>query len=225
MKVLILVEGQTEEQFIKIVLSPHFEGKGIFLTPTIITTRSTVSGKDHKGGVTTYRHFSNDMKNLLRDTNATTVSMMIDLYELPRDFPGVGDLDQDKGVDKAKHIENCLKKKFQDNRFIPYLSVYEFEALLFSNPDEYASKRKDISSILGECDNNPERINDNSPPSKRLEHLKPFSRTYNKVRDGLILAGKIGLESMRDRCAHFNEWIESLEGRARPEGLKRMTSQ
>ena len=86
MKVLILVEGYTEEQFIKTVLSPHFERKGIFLTPTIITTKSTVAGKDHKGGVTTYRHFSNDMKNLLRDTNATAVSMMIDLYRTTSRF-------------------------------------------------------------------------------------------------------------------------------------------
>ena len=69
-------------------------------------------------------------------------------------------------------------------------------------------------------------INDNSPPSKRLKHfLSSDVKTYEKIGDGLILAGKIGLESMRDRCPHFNEWIESLEGRGRPEGLKRMTSQ
>ena len=144
MKVLILVEGYTEEQFIKTVLSPHFERKGIFLTPTIITTKSTVAGKDHKGGVTTYRHFSYHMKKLLGDTNAVAVSMMIDLYRLPQDFPGVEDSYQDKGVDRAKRIECELKKKFPDNRFIPYLSVYEFEALLFSNPGEYAMKRKEI---------------------------------------------------------------------------------
>ena len=225
MKVLILVEGYTEEQFIKIVLSPHFEQKGIFLTPTIITTKETVAGKYHKGGVTTYRHFSDHMKKLLEDTNAVAVSMMIDLYRLPQDFPGVGDPYQDKGVDRAKRIENCLKQEFEDDRFIPYLSVYEFEALLFSNPDEYAVKRKEISSILKKFHNNPEMINDNSPPSKHLKHFFSSNvKSYEKIGDGLILAGKIGLESMRDRCPHFNEWIKSLE-RAKPERLKRMTSQ
>ena len=225
MKALILVEGQTEEQFIKTVLSPHFEQKGIFLTPTIITIKRTLAGKDHKGGVTTYQYFLRDMRNLLEDRSATAVSMMIDLYRLPKGFPGAKGTKKVNGLERAKRIECELKKKFPDDRFIPYLSVYEFEALLFSNPDEYRAERKDISSILKKFNNNPETINDKSPPSKRLEHLKPFSRTYNKVRDGLILAGKIGLEKMRGRCSHFNEWIESLEGRGRSEGLKRMTSQ
>jgi hypothetical protein len=32
-----------------------------------------------------------------------------------------------------------------------------------------------------------------------------------KTVDGIIAAQKIGLESMQQKCPHFNDWIEKLE--------------
>ena len=53
-KVLVLVEGQTEEKFIKEVLAPSLSARRIWLIPTIIVTKRTGSSPAHKGGISTY---------------------------------------------------------------------------------------------------------------------------------------------------------------------------
>ncbi len=53
-KVLILVEGQTEETFVKQVLSPYLNRFDIFIIPTIIVTKRVKIGADFKGGVPEY---------------------------------------------------------------------------------------------------------------------------------------------------------------------------
>ena len=39
-RVLVLVEGQTEERFVTDVLVPHYQTKQIFLIPKILTTKT-----------------------------------------------------------------------------------------------------------------------------------------------------------------------------------------
>lgn len=90
-RVLILVEGYTEEGLVNAVLRPHLERYGIWLTPTILTTKRNKSGPNSKGGVTSYQHAKNDVTRLLMDTDAALVTTLIDFYALPRDFPGWGD--------------------------------------------------------------------------------------------------------------------------------------
>ena len=59
----------------------------------------------------------------------------------------------------------------------------------------------------------PEHINDNSTtaPSKRIEAL---ILKYNKVLHGPLVAGETGLDSMRNECPRFNEWLSRLESLA-----------
>jgi trehalose-6-phosphate synthase len=59
----------------------------------------------------------------------------------------------------------------------------------------------------------PELINDGetTAPSKRILKLIP---TYKKITDGIIIARKIGLEIMREKCPHFNQWLTQLENLA-----------
>ena len=66
---------------------------------------------------------------------------MFDFYALPKDFPGVKDAEKlQNDIDKVNCLENALFediKKFQgdfdDNRFIPYIQLHEFEALFYTN--------------------------------------------------------------------------------------------
>jgi hypothetical protein len=53
-KVLILVEGQTEEKFVKEVLNPHLNNYGKYLIPTLLRTKIVKSGPNFKGGITSY---------------------------------------------------------------------------------------------------------------------------------------------------------------------------
>jgi hypothetical protein len=47
-RVLILVEGQTEETFVRDVLAPHFLARNVALTPKLLVTRRVKSGGHFK---------------------------------------------------------------------------------------------------------------------------------------------------------------------------------
>ena len=64
-RVLVLVEGQTEERFVKDVLSPSFWPRDVFLSPTILMTKRVKNGPNFKGGVTNFAKFRNDAQRLL----------------------------------------------------------------------------------------------------------------------------------------------------------------
>lgn len=57
-KVLLLVEGTTEERFVKAVLGPVFEPRGLVLIPTIIKTKVVPGEKPYKGGVGSYARYA-----------------------------------------------------------------------------------------------------------------------------------------------------------------------
>lgn len=101
------------------------------------------------------------------------------------------------------------------HRFTPYIQLFEFEALLFSDPqvfDRNFEKQEflDYAYLQATLLLNPEEINEgtDTAPSKRLERS---IKDYNKVVYGSLLAQEIGLEKMREKCPRFNNWIETLE--------------
>ena len=100
-------------------------------------------------------------------------------------------------------------------RFVPYIQMHEFEALMFSDPAAFAdsigqpSLRKDFSAIRQQFET-PEHI-DNSPvtaPSKRILALYP---AYEKPLMGETAAKAIGLPKIRQECPLFNDWLAKLE--------------
>jgi len=152
--IYIVVEGQTEQTFVRDVLAPQMAHREIYLHPALI-------GKPgHKGG--------------------------------------------DVRFERAKNAES---------RFIPYIEMHEFEALLFSDADILAEKTEidvsQISEILKEY-NNPEEINDDpvKAPSKQLMALK---NGYRKVANGKTISEAIGIQTIRRQCAHFNNWLAKFE--------------
>src|ERR1700733_2143491 len=88
-RVLILVEGQTEERFVKDVLGPFFYGRQLFFFPTISVTKRVKDGPNFKGGVTNFARFRNDAQRLLNSAAGALVTTMLDYYRLPQDFPGM----------------------------------------------------------------------------------------------------------------------------------------
>lgn len=85
-RALVLVEGQTEERFVKDVLAPAFWSRGLYLSPTILVTKRVKDGPNFKGGVTRFARFENDLRELLRSGGAV-VTTILDYYRLPADFP------------------------------------------------------------------------------------------------------------------------------------------
>ena len=83
-----IVEGQTEETFVKQTLTPFLAKYSIWAKVRCVMT-SRRRGVKYRGGLTTYRVAKNDIKAWMnddqkRDARFTT---MFDLYGLPTDFP------------------------------------------------------------------------------------------------------------------------------------------
>ncbi|MCF7810930.1 DUF4276 family protein [bacterium] len=213
-KVLVLVEGQTEERFVNDVLSLHFNSSEYEIIPKRVTTKQVLIGADFKGGYISYAKFKRQVLNLLNDTSATAVTTMIDYYKLPSDFPEIQTLNEIDCMKRVEVIETSLSNDINNPKFIPYLQLHEFEAVLFSNPSvisAYFSLKKKLTSEINKISSqfsSPEHINLDNPPSKRLQSLLP---DYDKVVSGTAISLEIGLERIRQECPHFNEWIEKLE--------------
>ena len=214
-RVLVLAEGQTEERFIKDVLCPYFWEIEIDVIPTIAVTKRVKSGPDFKGGITDYQKVANDVRRLLSDTDAAAVTTFIDYYGLPSDFPGMMSRPPGNPIQRVGHVETAWRSQIANLRFHPYLMTHEFEALLFSKPDEL-SKALNVPNALSQLQevresfSSPEEINESpqSAPSRRILSITPG---YQKIVHGPIVAGRIGLQLIREQCTHFNDWLGWLE--------------
>lgn len=212
-RVLVLVEGQTEETFVKEVLAPYLAPRNVYPQYTILKTQREVNRPDFKGGVISYRQIRGDVLRLLNDTAAAAVTTMLDYYGLPRDFPGRIDLPAADGYTRVTHLEAAFAADIGSRRFIPFLTLHEFEALMFADPDaiagEFPSARAELHAIRNAF-NTPEEINDDpgAAPSKRLKDL--LADAYQKTLHGPLITMTIGIETIRRECRHFNEWVERL---------------
>ncbi|MBU0632288.1 DUF4276 family protein [bacterium] len=200
--VYVLVEGETEEKFVKEILNPYFEVKDIFLHPVNLY------------GVSKYSIIKNQLQSLLKNKSFSLVTTMIDLYGCPTDMPKKSEINQNLNYfQKVTFLENIFKEDINDEKFLPYLQLHEFEALLFSDVSCFSLLSNNISEFVNIVQTKePEEINDspNTAPSKRIIQQIP-QYEFTKPTSGIILAKKIGLEKMREKCSHFNNWIESIE--------------
>ena len=212
---LILVEGQTEERFVKQVLRPHLWGFSLDLAPTIVVTKRVKAGGSFRGGVTTFDHFERDARRLL-GSGGVLVTTMLDYYRLPDDFPGMNDRPSGPSVDRVLHVEDTIESHFgRPANLKVFLTLHEFEALLFSDVSGLANAiaqpgiEQDLQSELAPFAS-PEEINEQpgQSPANRIRSLYPG---YRKALFGPTAAERIGLPTIRAKCDHFREWLEFLE--------------
>lgn len=220
----ILCEGQTEERFVKDVLRPYFSAFGIVLKHRLLCTSKK---KGAMGGMLSYQQAKHDLtlwmaENRQRTSEEHYYTTMFDLYALPNDFPGYADAE--KAADpyaKVKIVEDAFLKDVDAERFIPYVQLHEFEALLFCDVTKivpfYPERKREIeqlSQALIVCGNNPEFVDNGAAtaPSKRIINAVECGRTYhyNKPLTGSAVAGEIGIDKLMAMCAHFRTWIENL---------------
>lgn len=216
-RVVVICEGQTEETFVNEVLVHPLANKGVYLSAALI-------GKPgHKGGNFQIQRLSRDIRAiLLADSNAFCTTFF-DFYGLPTDFPGKQAAEslattQAKSACLLQALTEVLEERLGQEpmrRFIPYVQMYEFEGLLFSDPNGLAngidqnSLVPSLSAIREEFET-PEDINDSriTAPSKRITQL--FSQ-YEKPIHGSLAALAIGLPKIRQECPLFDAWLKQLE--------------
>ena len=219
-RVYLLVEGQSEEAFVRELLVPHYLRSGLYLTPIIVNT-----SPGHKGGVVSYAKIKPQLQRLCRQDPDAYVSTMFDLYALPQDFPGKTAATypaNGSGHQKAMFLEVQLAQDIGLDNFIPNLMVHEFEALLFVQLEKFA-EWTDTQSVVTRLRANargyaPEDINDDpqTAPSKRILSAMP---SYQKTIHGPLITCEVGLDALRAACPHFHGWLQKLEVLATPQTI------
>ena len=198
-RLAISVEGRTEEEFVNNLLADHLRKRGVESQPILLN-----------GNVTVER-LASDMAKLVWSFDRVT--SLVDFYGF-----------RDKNTATPEQLEQSIHQKVDSkvnhsrkHRYvIPYVQQYEFEGLLFSDVDAFATligvspgSLQELRAIQSNFPT-PEDINDNkdTAPSKRIKNMIP---RYEKKVDGPLLAMEMGLDKIRAKCPRFNCWVTKLE--------------
>jgi hypothetical protein len=213
------VEGQTEETFFRDILAPVLSEHAIYGEAHRITTgrKRTTS---FRGGFVAYEHPRRDLTLWMKQDQKpeSWFTTMVDLHRLPLDFPGAMKTSAiEDPIKKVEFLQAELHRDLDHRRFVPYIQLHEFEALLFSDPDCFSIAFPDQTAAIAELKEvrraaiSPEHIDDgeDTAPSKRICAVLP---DFVKPASGPIIAREIGLHKIRRECRHFNDWIEALLG-------------
>ena len=231
-RLLIHVEGQTEEDFVNEVLRDHLVATGYDAVSARIVGNARLRGR--RGGIRPWPSVRRDIINHLNEDRACVATTMVDYYGLPqggdRAWPGRARASGLSGAKKGPCVEDALLEdldkamgaQFNHRRFVPFVVVHEFEGLLFSDCAAFSRGigRPDLEGDfreIRESFSTPEDINDSpiTAPSKRVEALVPG---YAKPLLGSLAVLEISLDRIRAECPHFDSWLKRLESllRSRP---------
>jgi hypothetical protein len=220
-ELVILVEGETEQAFVRDQLGAH-------LAMHNISAWAVLPGRRRKhGGVKKWELARQDIIRSLKE--GRYCSTMFDYYAMPADWPGRGESARKPWNERASMVESELHAditagmggSFDPGFFVPYVQLHEFEALAFADAGVLAAVLAPIgkisprrleglfADILNEA-GHPEAINDGyeTCPSRRISAIIP---AYKKRALGPIVTNRIGIEVLRSRCTHFGEWLTRLE--------------
>lgn len=219
----VIVEGQTEQAFVRDVLAPHLATFGV-------GAWARLPGRVHRrGGVPAWEVVRGDILRTLKERQGRYCTTMFDFYAMPHDWPGRRQASARPINERGPFVEAALSADltgyaghgFDPTLFIPYVQMHEFEALLFSDIDILCTilsplgrrRKEDLAAclnlVLAEA-GEPEAIDDRPQcaPSKRIQNEVPG---YRKSLHGPIAANRIGLETICRMCQHFCSWLQRLE--------------
>ena len=214
----LVVEGQTEEAFVRDLLAPHLVSFGVLAGARCVQT-GRKRGVAFKGGVLSYPQFRRDVELWMREDQSRDAffSTVLDLFRLPSDFPGYEaarpPLDP---CERARRLEEHFREDLHHpfGHFLPHIQPYEFEALLFADLSVFAARFPNRPAGVERLQQmragfpTPEHVDDEDPPAQRICSAIP---DYDKRSDGPALARAVGLTAIRSQCGHFSAWVTALE--------------
>jgi len=220
----IIVEGTSEEIFVKDVLEKHFTPMGKYVSARKIRTGwDKNNNKPAKGGLSSYGKFQKEVQSWIFSDKGRPncfYTSFIDLYAFPKGqgSPYKKEIQNiTNPYERIKSLEEAILRDINDPRFIPYVQLHEFEAFLLTDPDKLLTMYPDQQHAVNKLIKNigsvkPEEINENpqTSPSKRIIKYLP-AYEGQKAQVGPLVSQEIGINILRDKCPHFNEWITKLE--------------
>lgn len=224
-RLLVHVEGQTEETFVNDILAPHLYACGYSSVSARLL--GNARQRDRRGGIRPWPAARRDIARHLKEDRGCIATTMVDYYGLPQSgegaWPGRAEAAARPRPSRADAVERALADDIGRHlgadsvagRFVPFVTMHEFEGLLFSDCAAFArgmgqpALQPQLEAVRAQFAT-PEEINDSpgTAPSKRVLGLFP---TYQKVQTGALAAREVGLEPIRRECPHFRGWLERLE--------------
>lgn len=214
----VIAEGQTEEQFIKCLVAPALRPLGIFAKPRLLKT-----SQEARGGAISFDRLQFNARNILRQKPNAVLTTLLDLYGLDTSFPGFDEAQTKPDMpSKVQHLNTALHEALvkhvgcRPERFIAHIQPYEFEGLLFSDPQALAqtipgwqTSLQKLTAIRASFAT-PEHINNSyeTKPSRRLEDV--LVPRYQKTSHGPRAAERVTLTTMERECQHFANWMQQL---------------
>lgn len=222
-EVIVFVEGTTEEQFIKRLVGPTLRPLQVFVKPQMLKT-----SQDARGGAINFDRLKFNARNTLRQKPGAVLSTFIDLYGLDTSFPAFAESKAKPNLEtRLAHLNMALHEGIvayvacRPERFISHIQPYEYEGLLFSDPQALAQTEPqwqasvDKLAAVRASFATPEHINDSyeTKPSRRLEQL--LRPSYKKTRHGPLAAEGITLAIIERECLYFHGWMNNLRALGR----------
>lgn len=223
MRLLVHVEGETEESFVNEVLASYLVDHGYSAVSARIV--GNARQRIRRGGIQSWPVVRKGIANHLKSDRRCAATTMVDYYGLPRDgqdaWPGRRKAVELSFEQRAEHVEGACARDMEAHfgidlrrRFVPFVMIHEFEALLFSDCRSFAegigqpNAANELQRIRRRF-RTPEEIDDSpeGAPSKRIQRMFPG---YQKPLMGTLAALEIGISTMRDACPHFANWLERL---------------
>jgi hypothetical protein len=223
-RLLVHVEGQTEESFVNEILRNHLVAKGYHSVSARIVGNARLRGR--RGGIRPWPSVKRDIIHHLREDQNCIATTMIDYYGLPQTWPGRARSKSMKSIEqKAQCVQDAVRddvaaeigNRFDSERFVPFIVIHEFEGLLFSDCAAFSRGivRPDLEArfrAIRDAFTTPEEIND-SPDTAPSKRVKDLVAGYQKPLLVILAVLEIGLSRIRDECPHFNGWLQQLESR------------
>lgn len=157
-RLLIHVEGETEETFVNEILAPHLYQHGYQSVGARLIGNARL--RNRRGGIRGWDSVQIDILNHLRQDPNCATTTMVDYYALPQHgtkaWPGRAEANARRHAQKAATVETALLQTiasemgsgFDARRFLPFVMMHEFEGLLFSDCQRFANaiQQPDLAS-------------------------------------------------------------------------------
>lgn len=220
MRLIVYVEGVSEEVFVNRSLRPHFLTHG-WRNVQAIGVATSLDPGGQRGGLSNWPAVEADLRQLFKDHAGADYrfTTLWDFYRTPDRFPGiVAAKAAPAGTDRGAVVEQALAAHFSEPRFIPYIQMYEFEALVLAAlpalKSLYSQHAAALDALSAACRaiGDFETINDGpiTHPAQRIADALPGFLT-RKEDDGPIAIRETGIAELRRWCPRFNRWLAQLE--------------
>jgi len=148
----VIAEGQTEERFVHNTLADHL-GKFQIATDArrVATSRDKRHAKFYRGGLVSYLKARQDIQSWLKEDRQpeSRFTTMFDFYALPSDFPEYeGAKKLADPYRKIELLEQAFQEDINDPRFMPYIQLHEFEALVLAAPANLGYEYFDHDEVI-----------------------------------------------------------------------------